>query len=125
MTDETRDETKDETRETVAAGSADEGWSAVEGVVNEEEGALVVGFLESEGIPARVVDQSAHILPTTNERLTPISVAVPTARVDEAVAVLSRRETAFASQKEGEETVLTDEGPAALDSLVEGEGSGR
>ncbi len=108
--------------ETGPAG-AEESWTAVELVASEAEAAIVVGFLESEGIPARVVDRSFTEVPVSSEDVTEIAVAVPTARLSDAVAALERREEAFASQKEGEETILTDEGHAEIDPRPEPEGN--
>ena len=47
-------------------------------------------------------------------------VAVPAGRFEEAEAILARREEAFASATEGEETLLTDEGPAEIDPTESG-----
>ncbi len=84
-------------------------WSGVEAVANAAEAAIVVGFLNSHDIPARVVDRSFHQTPTTDEDLTVIEVAVPTERLEEARAALARRENEFARTPEDE--VLSDEGP--------------
>jgi hypothetical protein len=71
----------------------DESWVALEGVPNETEGALLAGFLESEGIPARVVDRSFHMTPMPeDEDLSPIVVAVPKDRRAEAEELLASRE---------------------------------
>lgn len=71
----------------------DENWVAVEGVPNATEGALLAGFLESEGIPARVVDRSFHLTPMPeDEELSPIAVAVPKNRLAEAEQLLAARE---------------------------------
>lgn len=99
--------------------AAEEHWSGVESVPSEAEGALVVGFLESEGIPARIVDKSFRANPTSSEDLTEIEVAVPTERKAEAEAVLARRNADFAGQKEGEVTLFTDEGPTDIDPSSE------
>ncbi len=67
------DEPKDEER-----------WEGVAAAANESEAALIAGFLESRGIPARVVDRSFHQTPTESEDLSEIEVGVPAARVAEA-----------------------------------------
>lgn len=99
--------------------AAEEGWTGVQAVTSTAEAALVVGFLESEGIPARIVDRSFSETPTSSEDLTEIEVAVPSGRVADAEAILQQREKAFAGQAEGEETVLTDEGLAEIDPAAE------
>ena len=91
-----------------------ESWSAVERVANESEAALVVGFLQNHDIPARVVDKSFHQAPTSDEDLSPIEVAVPSDRVEEARRVLDQREAEFAKTTD-DDAILTDEGPAEID----------
>lgn len=94
----------------------EQGWVAVREVPNETEAALLAGFLESEGIPARVVDRSFHMTPTVEDNeLSPIAVAVRRDRVDEAVALLASRESGFPAAGADEEALLTDEGPAHVD----------
>jgi hypothetical protein len=95
----------DETNRPAESGN----WSGVEAVANTSEAAIVVGFLQNHDIPARVVDRSFHQTPTTDEDLTPIEVAVPTERLDEARAVLAKREAEFGGTPADE--VLSDEGP--------------
>jgi hypothetical protein len=91
-------------------------WTGVTGEPNEAEAELVAGFLRDHDIPARVVDNSFHLAPNPSEDLTPIEVAVPTARVEEARAILAKRQKDFGAQVEGAETVMTDEGLADIDS---------
>src|SRR5512135_1391337 len=85
-------------------------WVALCDLANEAEAAIVVGFLQAEGIPARVDDRSFQSMPTPdNEDLKDIFVFVPRSQEAEARRVLSAREAAFKDQPEGGETVLTDE----------------
>jgi len=104
-----------------AKKDAEESWSGVESAANEADASFIVGFLESHDIPARVVDRSFHEMPTLGEDLTPIEIAVPTERVEEAREVLARRDVAFAASPEGSEDVLTDDGPAEVDDSGESE----
>ena len=47
--------------------TGEEHWEGVAPAANESEAALVAGFLESRGIPARVVDRSfSHVYLKTN-----------------------------------------------------------
>jgi hypothetical protein len=89
----------------------EERWEGVVPAANESEAALIAGFLESRGIPARVVDRSFHQTPTDNEDLSPIEVAVPAARADEARGELATRERAFAKDPGSPSDLQTDEGP--------------
>ena len=83
--------------------------------------AFIVGFLESRGIPARIVDKSFTQNPVPNdEDLAAIEVAVPAGRLEEAAAALQKRETDFADSTEGEATLMTDEGPAEIDPTGDG-----
>lgn len=100
-------------------------WSAVESVANTAEASLIVGFLENHDIPARVVDKSFHQTPTTDEDLSPIEVAVPTERLEEARAALARREQAFSEKPGDAESLQTDEGPADIDPNPEPDDRGR
>jgi len=91
------DDEKDEEKEKI------ESWVALEGVPNETEGALLAGFLESEGIPARVVDRSFHLTPTPEDKdLSPIAVAVPKDRFAEAEQLLASREAEGAAPEPGD-----------------------
>ena len=99
---------------------SEEHWEGVAPAANESEAALVAGFLQSRGIPARVVDRSFHQYPTESEDLSPIEVAVPAARADEARTALASRERAFESNPGSESDLQTDEGPR--DVPPEGEG---
>ena len=94
----------------------DQDWVAVKAVPNETEAALLAGFLDSGGIPARVVDRSFHMTPTVEDNdLSPIEVAVRRDRFDEAMALLASRESGFLAAEPDEEALLTDEGPAHVD----------
>jgi hypothetical protein len=99
---------------------SEEHWENVAPAANESEAALIAGFLQSRGIPARVVDRSFHQTPTESEDLSPIEVVVPAARADEARAELATREQAFAKDPGTPSDLQTDEGPR--DVPPEGEG---
>ena len=103
----------------------DRNWVAVKEVPNETEAALLAGFLDSEGIPARVVDRSFHMTPTVEDNdLSPIAVAVPRERLADAEALLASRESDFPAARADEEALLTDEGPAHVDPPGRGEKPG-
>jgi hypothetical protein len=91
--------------------SNEERWEGVAAAANESEAALIAGFLESRGIPARVVDRSFHQTPTESEDLTGVEVGVPAARVAEAREELARREKAYDEAPPGAE-VITEEEPS-------------
>lgn len=89
----------------------EERWEGVASAANESEAALIAGFLESRGIPARVVDKSFHQTPTESEDLSEIEVGVPAARVAEAREELARREKAYDEAAPGSD-LITDEEPS-------------
>lgn len=90
---------------------AEEGWEGVALAANETEAALIAGFLESRGIPARVVDRSFHLTPTESEDLSGVEVGVPVARAAEARAELARREKAY-DEAPPDTELPTDEEPS-------------
>jgi hypothetical protein len=106
----------DEPKETPA-----QDWSGVASVGTEAEAGFIVGFLESRGIPARIVARSFSQNPVpADEDLAAFDVAVPSDRFEEAAAALEKRDDAFASATEGEATLMTDEGPAEIDPTENG-----
>ncbi len=95
----------------MADTSSEERWEGVTAAANPSEAALIAGFLESRGIPARVVDRSFHQTPTENEDLTGIEIAVPADRATEARDVLAEREKQWAETPPDAEVVEGDEPP--------------
>jgi hypothetical protein len=100
--------------------AADDSWSTLTGVANESEATLLAGFLEAHGIPSRVVDRSFHQTPTGTDDLSPIAVAVPTARLADAEAALAKRDKAFDASPEGSSSLLTDEGLEEVETSDDG-----
>mgnify|MGYP000893380183 FL=1 len=96
-------------------------WKGVASVGSETDATFIVGFLESRGIPSRIVDKSFSQNPVpADEDLATVEVAVPVERFDEASEALAKRDEAFASSTEGEATLMTDEGPAEIDPTESG-----
>mgnify|MGYP003385383933 CR=1 FL=1 len=96
-------------------------WSGVASVGTEAEAGFIVGFLESRGIPARIVDKSFSQNPVpADEDLSSFDVAVPSDRREEAEAALEKRDEDFSTATEGEATLMTDEGPAEIDPTENG-----
>ena len=92
------DTTKDEER-----------WEGITAAANEAEAALIAGFLESRGIPARVVVNFFDQATTESEDLSGIEIGVPAARVAEAREELARREKAYGDAPPGAELIGDDE----------------
>jgi formate dehydrogenase assembly factor FdhD len=83
---------------------------------NSDEAELVCGFLENEGIPARVEHADARsILPTNLGQLGDVRVFVAQEDEQRAMALLKQREDDYEKLDDEGETVVTDEGPAEID----------
>jgi len=76
-------------------------WELVETLGTEQEAALVVGFLASRGIEARVDSRVFHQEPVTFGRLGEVRVLVAREARDEALRALEERAAARATP-EGE-----------------------
>ena len=82
---------------------------------NSDEADLLCGFLESEGIPARIEHADARILPSNMGRLGDVRVYVAEDDADRARQLLKQREEEFEELDDDAETVVTDEGAADID----------
>lgn len=69
-------------------------WEIVETVGTDEEAALVAGYLESEGIAARVESLVFHQEPVTFGRLGEARVRVPVSEAGRARRLLAERHAA-------------------------------
>jgi len=67
-------------------------WEIVETVGTDEEAALIAGYLESEGVPARVESLLFHQEPVTFGRLGEVRIFVPGADVERARELLAGRD---------------------------------
>jgi hypothetical protein len=99
-------------------------WIEITSAPNEEEGRLLAGFLQAQGIEAQVEAVNATEIPVTFGKLGEIRVYVQREQEADALRLLQEREREYAQMADGE-TVLTDEGPASLDesSIEEGPAS--
>src|SRR5438874_1646861 len=82
---------------------------------SSDEADLICGFLESEGIPARVEHADARILPANIGTLGDVRVYVAQEDEQRALALLKQREDEFEQLDDEGETVVTDEGAADID----------
>ena len=69
-----------------------EEWEIVKIVGTDTEAAVLVGFLNSSGIPAEAESLHASEFPTDLGRLGEVRVRVPAERAQEALALLNSRE---------------------------------
>lgn len=106
----------DENKPPSAKPPEPEEWVSLGEVASESEAAIVAGFLEAEGIPARVDDRSFHQAPAPdNEDFKEIAVLVPKSFEAEARSRIGARDKAFAGGLANPEALLTDEGPAEIE----------
>lgn len=96
-------------------------WIEITSAPSEEEGRLIAGFLQAQGIEAQVEAVNATEIPVTFGKLGEIRVYVQRQQEAEAQRILQEREKEYAKLGEGE-TVLTDEGPARVDENSTQEG---
>jgi formate dehydrogenase assembly factor FdhD len=82
---------------------------------NSDEADLLCGFLESEGIPARIERADARILPSNMGALGDVRVYVAQEDEERAMALLRQREEEFEQLDDDAETVVTDDGVADID----------
>ena len=88
-------------------------WVEITSLPNEDEARLLAGFLENEGIPSQVEAVNSTELPVTFGKLGEIRLYVPEGQKEQAMALVRSRESQY-ERLSGEETVITDEGPADI-----------
>jgi len=96
---------------------AEDGTTLIEiaAAPNSDEADLLCGFLESEGIPARIVHADARILPSNMGALGDVRVYVAQDDEHRALALLRQREAEYEELDDDTETLVTDDGPADID----------
>lgn len=88
-------------------------WVEIASLPNEDEARLLAGFLENEGIPSQVEAVNSTELPVTFGKLGEIRLYVSTHQQAQATELLRSRDAQYA-RLTGDESVLTDEGPANI-----------
>ncbi len=96
---------------------AEDGTTLVEiaSAPSSDEADLIAGFLESEGIPARVEHADARILPANIGTLGDVRVYVAEDDAPRALDLLKQREQEWEQLDDDTETVVTDEGQQDID----------
>lgn len=90
-------------------------WVEVASCGTEDEARLLQGFLESEGIPAQVENVKFSMEPINFGTMGDIRVYVASADEQRAQALVKSRQQAYDRLDDDDETLVTDEGPAAID----------
>ncbi len=96
-------------------------WVEIASCGAEDEANLMSGFLEAEGIPAQIENVKFSMEPINFGTMGDIRVYVAATDQARAMELLNERNVAYDKLDENSETVVTDEGPAAIDEMVETE----
>jgi formate dehydrogenase assembly factor FdhD len=90
-------------------------WVEIASSGTEDEAQLVKGFLEAEGIAAQIENVKFSMEPINFGTMGDIRIYVPAEEESRAQELLRERERAYERLDDDEETLVTDEGPAAID----------
>lgn len=108
---------KQEFSENVNTVDAEDGttWVEIASTGTEDEATLLRGFLEAEGIPAQIEDVKFKMEPINFGTMGDIRIYVPAVEEARAHELLASRNREYQQLDDDEETLVTDEGPAAFD----------
>jgi hypothetical protein len=114
-------ESKQEFSENVNTITADDGttWVEIASVGTEDEGSLLAGFLDAEGIPAQVEDVKFNMAPTDFGAMGEIRIYVPAQHEQRAQELLRSREREYDKLDDDGETLITGDGPAVVDETTQ------
>lgn len=90
-------------------------WVEIASCGTEDEARLLQGFLESEGIASQVENVKFSMEPINFGTMGDIRVYVPNADEQRAQQLVRSRQQAYERLDDDEETIVTDDGPAAVD----------
>lgn len=90
-------------------------WIEIASTGTEDEATLLRGFLEAEGIPAQIENVKFRMEPINFGTMGDIRIYVADHDEQRAQALLRTRERAYERLDDDTETVVTDDGPAAID----------
>jgi len=90
----------------------------LESLGTEQEAMLIAGFLENQGVPARVESRVFRQEPVTFGQLGAVGLLVPADRLEEARRLIERR-TRFALLSGGTEAEQEDDPPSSGENVEE------
>ena len=96
-------------------------WVEIASVGTEEEAKLLQGFLDAEGIAAQIENLQFRMEPTNFGMMGDIRIYVGNDDEAKAQSLLRERNRAYDNLNDDEETLVTDEGPAAIDETAKAE----
>src|SRR5512142_547051 len=89
-------------------------WVEIASTGSEDEAKLLQGFLEAEGIPAQIENVKFTMEPINFGTMGDIRIYVDTEDEQRAIDLLRKREAEYEELDDEGETVVTDEGTAAI-----------
>ena len=90
-------------------------WVEIASMGTEEEARLLQGFLDAEGIAAQVENVKFTMEPINFGAMGDIRVYVAAQDEQRALQLLRQREEQYEKLDDDEDTLVTDDGPAAID----------
>ncbi|HEU4521786.1 MAG TPA: DUF2007 domain-containing protein [Thermoanaerobaculia bacterium] len=90
-------------------------WVEIASSGSEDEAAIIEGFLEAEGIPAQIENVKFRMEPINFGTLGDIRIYVRAEDETRAQQIMRQRDRAWDRLDDDTETVVTDEGEAAID----------
>lgn len=93
-------------------------WVEIESVGTEDEARLLKGFLEAQGIPAQIESLKLSELPANLGKMSEIRIYVNAENEREAHALVRERRQEY-ERLRGEDSIVTDDGPAEIDEMEE------
>lgn len=99
--------------QTVPAAGAT--WVEIASTGTDDEAKLIQGFLEAEGIPAQIENVKFSMEPINFGTMGDIRVYVAAEDEQRALELMKQRSAEYEKLDDDSETVVTDEGPAAID----------
>lgn len=90
-------------------------WVEIASAGTDDEARLIAGFLEAEGVAAQIENVKFTMEPINFGTMGDIRIYVPAEEESHAQELLRERERAYERLDDDAETLVTDEGPAAID----------
>ncbi|HXG57781.1 MAG TPA: DUF2007 domain-containing protein [Thermoanaerobaculia bacterium] len=101
--------------------AAGDTWVEIASTGTEDEAKLLQGFLEAEGIPAQIENVKFSMEPINFGMMGDIRIYVGSSDEQRALELLRKRAAEYEKLDDDTETVVTDEGPAAIEESAEAE----
>jgi len=89
-------------------------WVEITSVGTDDEARLLQGFLEAEGVPAQIENVKFSMEPINFGAMGDIRIYVSSEDEQRAVEMLRKRNADYDKLDDDDETLVTDEGPAAI-----------